>query len=144
MWDYIFVYLYSFNLLLWDTFVWNYFVYNSFVYRDLCSPHVCLVSAEVRKHLLPWYWSFRQLRAAIWVFGIELRSYARTRHVHIHWDIVSANLWDFTTNISLVRYLALHISIGYFVKWNKYPSCEAGNFCILGRHMWLCSIIINK
>jgi hypothetical protein len=61
--------------------------------------HVCLCtgvcvylvpSEAQRGHWIPWGWNHRQLWAAMWLLGIELRSSGRAANAVNHWTISPA------------------------------------------------------
>lgn len=69
-------------------FLKNYlfYVFEYFACTYACTPHVCLVSKEVRRrHLSSQNWSYGSLHAAMWLLGIQPVSSARVastlRHI---------------------------------------------------------------
>jgi hypothetical protein len=62
-------------LLKKDLFILLLYVYIYFTYMYVCALCACLVPLKARKgHWISWNWSYRWLRAAMWVLGIELWS----------------------------------------------------------------------
>ena len=44
--------------------IFIFFVYGC-VYVAVCTPHACSCAATRKGHLIPWNWSYRELRASI-------------------------------------------------------------------------------
>lgn len=88
----------------WVSFFSNTY---SFIYAYVCVPHLCRnLGADKRGHQVPWKWSYKKLRAAIWVSGTKPGSSTSTGNVLILWAISSGPWWS-----------SLHPSSHRFVYW---------------------------
>lgn len=62
--------------------------------------HMHLVATEDRRRCpIPWNWSYKQSRVAIWVLGIDPRSYTRAANAFNHWDTLKGRVfWTHLTD----------------------------------------------
>ena len=51
--------------------IYSFYVYGCFAYVHVCAPCACCVSGGQKRGSDPQGWSYRQLRAAVWVLGMN-------------------------------------------------------------------------